>query len=425
MNPEKKRVWIGMLILATGLGTGFARSDKARKIDEYIHPFAEAGHFSGVVLASESGRVIYEKAFGLANADFKVPNRLDTRFGIASITKLMTQVILNRLIDERKIGPADPVSKFIPDFPEGGKITVEMLARHRSGIPHRVMPPEAESQAYASAEFVEKVKAAKLEFEPGTQRLYSSAGYSVLARILEIVSARPYARLLQDDVFGPAGMTDSLDFDGEMIMERRAQDYLLEAGGWINAPLKDYSFLVGAGSVFGTARDVHRFGLAVVNGTFGERTRADLFGSKAFTASGSTNGHRAELEIALGKKYGYVLVSNLNCGSIDRILSAVGAILQDKDPGPAIVPAPKITAETVAGPGDCAGVYRREDGTRMEISLRRGRLYSGEIRLHPIGPDLYFEFKYYGTVRFPRDAAGRVARMEWTGPGFSLIGVRL
>lgn len=98
-------------------------------------PFATAKQFSGVVLASENGKVIYEKAFGVANADYKIPNQLNTRIGIASITKYMTGVILNRLIETKQVALADPLNKYIPDFPNGDKITIEMLARHRSGIP--------------------------------------------------------------------------------------------------------------------------------------------------------------------------------------------------------------------------------------------------------------------------------------------------
>jgi hypothetical protein len=73
-------------------------------------------------------------------------------------------------------------------------------------------------------------------------------------------------------------MKDSLDFKGEMIMERRAQDYLLDSNGYVNAQLKDYSFLVGAGSVFSTASDVYKFGEAVLDGKYGENSKADLIG---------------------------------------------------------------------------------------------------------------------------------------------------
>jgi CubicO group peptidase (beta-lactamase class C family) len=244
MNKSRYFIFASCLILSVFSPASFAQTDKARKLDEFITPFAKANQFAGEVLAVENGKVIYEKAFGLANADYKIPNQLNTRIGIASITKNMTSVILSRLIKSNKISLADKLNKYIPDFPNGDKITIEMLARHRSGIPHRVMPPEAESLAYTSAEFIEKVKQAKLAFEPGTGRLYSSAGYAVLARVLEIVSGKPYSQLLQEYVFTPAGMTDSVDFDGEVVMERRAQDYYLSPNGLVNVPLKNYSFLM-------------------------------------------------------------------------------------------------------------------------------------------------------------------------------------
>jgi CubicO group peptidase (beta-lactamase class C family) len=247
MNSMKRTLFASCLILLLLTQAAYAQSDKAKtkKIDELIGPFAASNQFSGVVLASEDGKVIYEKAFGLANADYKIPNQLNTRIGIASITKYMTSVILQRFVEANKVAMADKLNKYIPDFPNGDKITIEMLARHRSGIPHRVMPPEAESLAYTSAEFVEKVKQAKLAFEPGTNRLYSSAGYAVLARALEIASGKTYQQLLQEFVFTPAGMTDSVDFEGDAVIERRAQDYYLSPNGLINVPLKNYSFLVG------------------------------------------------------------------------------------------------------------------------------------------------------------------------------------
>ena len=400
--------------------SAIAQSDKARKIDAFIQPFLEANQFSGVILATESGKVIYEKPFGLANADFKIANSKETRIGIASITKLMTAVIRVRLIEEKKISSEDTVAKYIPDFPNGDKITIDMLANHRAGIPHRVMPPEQESLPHTSADMITWIKQAKPLFEPGSRRVYSSAGYTLLTRVMEIASGKTYSQLLNEYVFGPAGMRDSLDFDSEAIMGRRAQDYFLDQSGLYNAALKDYSFLVGAGSVFGTAADLNRFAEAIVDGRYGEGVKTRLVGeAEGLTGSGSTNGHRSFLEVEKNKKYGYVVLANLSCGAYDIIQRGVRAIMRGEEVPPPQLVQPKIINIPEKDLTPFLGRYRSTDGNDIDLILRNGHLYATDIKLFPVSADCFFEYKFFGTACFIRES-GKIVRLEWKGPGFGL-----
>lgn len=396
-----------------------AQNAKAKKIDELVAPLAKTGHFSGVVIASENGKVIYEKAFGLANADFKIPNALNTRIGIASITKPMTSVILLKLIEENKIKLEDPLAKYIPDFPSGDKITVDMLYRHRSGILHRVMPPEMETVPYTSAEMVEKVKQSKLAFTPGERRLYSSGGYAVLAHVLEIVSGRPYAELLETYVFAPAGMKDSVDFDGRAIMERSAEDYMLDDKGYRNAALKDYSFLVGAGSVFGTAADLHRFASAIVDGKYGNVVKTTQLSEGIFSSSGGTNGHRAYVEMKQDKSYGYAYVSNLACGSVDIVQAGIKEIMEGREPKATSFSVPKFDPAANPDLNRFTGKFKATNGTEIEIVNRGGSLYSSELRLYSVKPNCFFDFRFFGEACFEVD--GSTAKgIRWRGATFDL-----
>ena len=419
-----RRMWTGVAAGLAAMTLAHAVSgqvDKAKQLDAFLRPFVQANQFSGVVLAAENGKIVYEKPFGYANADHKIPNEKNTRIGIASVTKLMTGVIRSRLVERKKISMDDKLSKYIPDFPNGEKITIDMLAGHRSGIPHRVMPPEQEAVPHSSVDMVERIRAAKLLFEPGTKRLYSSAGYTLLARVLEIASGRSYAQLLDEYVFRPAAMQDSLDFDGEAIMDRRAQDYWLDKNGLVNAALKDYSFLVGAGSVFSTAADLNRFGEAIIDGKYGQELKARFVGTENNIAgSGSTNGHRSYLEIEKDKKYSYVVIANLSCGAFDSIQQGVRDIMRGKEVATPVIVQPRIIPNPNKDISSFLGKYRAADGSVTEVILRNGYLYATDIKLYPTAPDCFFEYKFFGNACFVREASGRIKEIQWKGSNFSL-----
>ncbi len=421
MNHTVLRQFIAVLLFSVSV---LGQQDKSKEIESYVKPFVDKGHFSGVILAKKDGKIVFEKAYGLANADFKISNQLNTRFGIASITKPMTVVILLRLIEARKIGYGDKLSKYIPDFPSADKITIEHLARHRAGIPHRTMPPEMEAVSFTSQEIVDKIKGAKLDFEPGERNSYSSGGFTVLARVLEIASGKSYQHLLDEYVFGPAGMKDSLDDPGEGIIERCAQDYLRDEKGIYNAPLKDYSFLVGAGSVFSTGGDLYKFGESMALGTFGEGAKQSNLREGIFTSNGSTNGHRAYLKIDDNKKYGYVLLSNLSTGAFDVISAGIDSILDGKSPSVPVIPNPQVIKVPDAQLSEFLGTYKRDTGGSFDMKLRNGVLYGGDIKLLPIKKDCFFDYKFYGDVCAVRDDAGKIKHLSWASPGFTSTWVK-
>ena len=134
-----------------------------------------------------------------------------------------------------------------------------MLARHRSGIPASRDAAGSRINRLHIGGVCREGETGKAGLRTGQRAVFTVPRVMrCLARVLEIASGKTYAQLLQEYVFTPAGMTDSVDFEGDAIIERRAQDYYLSPNGLVNVPLKNYSFLVGAGSVYGTARDVYQ-----------------------------------------------------------------------------------------------------------------------------------------------------------------------
>ncbi len=413
-------------ILAALLVSGCASAtgtDPSARIDAYLRPLVAAGQFSGVVLAVRDRRIIYEKAFGMANAELGVPNTVDSRFCIASITKDMTRTIGIALLVEGKMGLKDPLKKWIPDFPSGDEITIEWLMRHRSGIPHRVTTPEEETQRYTPADMVEKAKHATLAFTPGERSLYSSAGYSVLARVLELAAGKSYDDLLARYVIEPAGMTETVDFDGEALIMGRAQEYLLEPSGIVHAPLMDYSFLVGAGSVFSTVGDVRRFAEAVMDTTYGLGPLLSLVKDGVLDLNGSTNGYRCFGLVDPEHDYELFVAANLESGANDLLRRDLPKILEGEDVPPPTVPAPTLIDVPASRLADYTGTYVQGDSS-FDIDLRNGRLFAGRHLLAPTGEDAFFSYTGYSDVTFERDASGRVTELTWAGVGGSSTWMR-
>src|SRR5512135_2789264 len=110
--------------------------DTAVKIDRLMTAYYNNGAFNGVVLAAKNGRIIYEKAFGYADREWNIPNTVDTRFRIASLSKSFTALLVLKLYEQGKIDLNGTIKDYIPDY--GGKagdtITIHQLLTHTSGI---------------------------------------------------------------------------------------------------------------------------------------------------------------------------------------------------------------------------------------------------------------------------------------------------
>jgi len=89
-------------------------SSVAERIDAYLQPYVQSGNFSGAVLAKENGKIVFEKAYGFADRERKVPNTLETRFHVASVSMQFTAAAVLRLVDEGKLSLDAHVGEFVP-----------------------------------------------------------------------------------------------------------------------------------------------------------------------------------------------------------------------------------------------------------------------------------------------------------------------
>jgi CubicO group peptidase (beta-lactamase class C family) len=391
--------------------------DLKGRLDAHVRPYVEAGHLSGTVLVARGNEVLYERSFGLANRELDVPNTASTRYCVASITKPMTVIVASRLIEQGRLGMQDPLSRWIPDFPSAEAITVDHLLHHRSGIPHRVTTSAQETSPHTAAEMVELAKRQVLAFPPGEQEAYSSGGYAVLARVLELAGGRSYGELLDDLVFAPAGMTRSAHASQRTILPGRASSYAFAVEGLVNAPLKDYSFLVGAGSVYSTAHDLFLLMRALADGRLGTAAREALLRDGGLRWGGQTNGFKAFSDLYEDDGIAVVLTANLHTGAVDRLRDALPRLVRGEDLPLPDVPRP----ETVALPADALaeleGRYELRPGTVLSARAEDGALRVNDWLLLPTSGTTFFSPRDYSEVSVARDGTGRVERLDWAVGG--------
>src|ERR1700740_3528066 len=199
-------------IAAILLAQATANSPLASRIDDRVREYFAAGLFSGVVVVTRGNDIVYQKAFGLADRTFSVPNTVDTKFHIASVSKPFTAAAILLLAERGKLSIDDHVSKFVPDFPNGDRITIEELLTHYSGLDDASSTPEYDNWSrfpQTPASLVEKLAKLPLESEPGTRYSYSNSNYHLLALIIEKTSGMSYGDFLARNIFLPLGMSNT------------------------------------------------------------------------------------------------------------------------------------------------------------------------------------------------------------------------
>jgi len=264
LSSLRRASFVTALIVATLASAQQGTSTAvAPQIDEVMRSHATAGDFSGSALVARDGRILYQHAFGYANLEWKIPNDLQTKFEIGSMTKQFTALLVLQFVNEGKIKLDGLLSDYLPYYRKdiGNRVTIRQLLSHTSGIPNFISAPgfldgAASRTAYGVKDFAQKYCSGDLEFEPGTRFHYSNSGYFLLGAILEQVSGSSYEQLLKDRIFMPVGMKDSGYAHSETIIPHRASGYERSSSGLQNARFYDMSIPFAAGALYSTVGDL-------------------------------------------------------------------------------------------------------------------------------------------------------------------------
>jgi CubicO group peptidase (beta-lactamase class C family) len=276
-------------------------AERLQRIHDVMARHIQAGDITGgVTLVARKGRLAHLEAHGVIDLESRKPMPKDALFRIASMSKPITGTAILMLLEEGKIRLTDPVSKFIPEFrgmkvavpqqqaaaaaaaepqfytvPASREITIRDLLTHVSGL---VSGPisTAEASKYARqpnetlADYIPRVGAVPLEFQPGSQWRYSpGAGFDTLGRIVEIISGETFDQFLRERIFDPLGIKDLYFKPGESGLPRLATVYRKNGTGLEKQPRPDFAnlkYFSGAGGLVSSTEDYLQFAQMLLNG---------------------------------------------------------------------------------------------------------------------------------------------------------------
>jgi CubicO group peptidase (beta-lactamase class C family) len=246
-----------------------AREIRAR-VDSLLNTLVAADSFSGVVYVAKGAEPIYARGFGLASRTWNMPNRLDTRFNLASITKMFTAVAVARLVEQGKLSFSNKVGDVLPDYPNkdvAQKVTLHQLLSHTSGLigaralaEKNPLPQKARTVGEMLKQFVSE----PLSSPPGQRFDYSNAGYILLGAVIEKASGQSYYDYVRDHVFKPAGMRDTDFYELDTEPRNLATGFMDGPGGTRLSNIFDLDVKGSpAGGAYSTGPDMARFHAAL------------------------------------------------------------------------------------------------------------------------------------------------------------------
>ena len=353
----------------------------ALQLEQLLSTYEQYG-FSGSVLVSQDGEIVFEGGYGFANRKSGERNTPDTQYDFASIAKTFTGAAVLSLEAEGLLSVDDRLEQHLGPFPEQkSTATIHHLATHTAGLAHR-----SKSELDYSPDrqvWIQSMKDAPFESEPGSSYRYSNAGTSFLAALVEDVAGEPFEEVVRERLLEPAGL-ESTGFYPEFEPGQAglANGYGDESATVAPPEYEDWTWgAVGSTGIISTVGDIHSWFQAVRDGdllppeqtarafdpdeteAYGWHTEIDDQGRTFIHKGGGLEAMQSQ--ILAYPDQGVVVVwahNNMSRNwrrALNRGLSSIA--LGD----PYLLP-PGITASAASAP-DLAGWWQTGSGTGLEL----------------------------------------------------------
>ena len=261
--------------------------DRHDELRARLDAAAAAHEFRGVALVWRDGRPLFHHAVGTASRRYGIANTVDTRFHVASVTKMFTATAALQLVGDGRIGLDQPLVDVLPAEHRPRAMTaahtLRHLLSHTSGLTNYHDDEDDTGASWAAA--MDRVGVAHARrpadmlplfadldahAEPGTTLQYADANYLLVALVIEAVTGRRFDDVILDDVASAAGCTDTSFTDLDLDPVGLATGYQvrddIDASAW---PTNVYAIPAGCmsdGGMITTTTDLARFLDALVGG---------------------------------------------------------------------------------------------------------------------------------------------------------------
>lgn len=262
-------VGLGMMMAAPAASVP---ADFAKRADALVNTAYAADAPGAAVLVMDDGKIVYAAGRGLADVAGKKAISPDTVFRLGSITKQFTAALVLQLVEEGKLSLADPLSKFLPDYPApGASATVAQLLNHTSGIPSYTgipgwMAGPKPAQALTTEGLIAEFKAMPVEFERGAKWNYNNSGYVLLGAIVEKVTGKPWHEALAERITRPLGLSSIRYGVDEDRIAAMAEGHTVNDGKVAPSRPIHMSIPHAAGALVGNVRDLAKWSHALHHG---------------------------------------------------------------------------------------------------------------------------------------------------------------
>ena len=425
------------------------QADVTRLAEQLLAANYSARGPGAAILVARGDDILFRGVRGLADVRSGRALNADDTFRIGSVSKQFAAVALLKLVEAGKVSLSDPLSKYLPEFPNGAHITILELLNHTSGVKnYTAIPTFMEGpidQDVSTAQLIAGFKDAKPDFAPGADWAYDNSGYVLVGAVIEAASGMSWHEYERRTLFEPLGLSHTGYGGDPAIVARQVTGYTQDDGKFV--PAKKLSMTVphAAGALLSTVDDLMKWNRALHEGRvlknasytqmitpLGKAIEAKygfgiehgaLRGQTLLAHSGGIFGFASMLDYVPGEDISVVVLQNIDGNDGHDApevlaLKLAAAALGQPFPRPIAIAVDAATLQQIEGiyPVDdkSARVLRVVDG-----GLTAQRTGGPRNKLIPIGKDEFLYADGLNRLIVERDPAGKVSGMRFFAEGES------